>query len=491
GFRFVVQAVAPMDSGVVCGLFETAVMNLVVGLEERSGVVLGRVPVLDDRQRELVLSGWNDTAREVPATTLPDLFEAQVGRTPDAAAVVFGSGTEREALSYAELNARANRLAHLLMAEGVGPEDLVAICLPRSVDLVVSLLAVVKAGAAYLPLDPDYPVERLVATLADGRPMALITTSTTTDAGLGADVGVRRVVLDDPAVSGVLSRMSVVDPVRVGHCPEHPAYVIYTSGSTGRPKGVVVAHEGVVNRLAWMQEDYGLGASDRVLQKTPVGFDVSVWEFFWPLTAGATLVVARPDGHRDPGYLAEVIRTERVTVAHFIPSMMQVFLLEPAARMCVSLRAVFASGEALSPELRDAFLRDLNVPLHNLYGPTEASIDVTAWACRPGTETVPIGGPVGNTRTYVLDANLQPAPVGVPGELYLAGVQLARGYLGRPGLTAERFVACPFGTPGERMYRTGDLARWRADGTLDYLGRTDDQVKVRGFRIELGEIEAA
>ncbi|MEV6148688.1 AMP-binding protein, partial [Streptomyces sp. NPDC051992] len=221
GFRFVVQAVAPMDSGVVCGLFETAVMNLVVGLEERSGVVLDRVPVLDDRQRELVLSGWNDTAREVPATTLPDLFEAQAARTPDAAAMVFGGGTEREALSYAELNARANRLAHLLMAEGVGPEDLVAICLPRSVDLVVSLLAVVKAGAAYLPLDPDYPVERLAATLADGRPMALITTSTTTDAGLGAGIGMRRVVLDDPAVSGVLSGMSVVDPVRSGHRPEH------------------------------------------------------------------------------------------------------------------------------------------------------------------------------------------------------------------------------------------------------------------------------
>ncbi|MFE9547711.1 AMP-binding protein, partial [Streptomyces sp. NPDC006639] len=267
GFRFVVQAVAPMDSGVVCGLFETAVMNLVVGLEERSGMVLDRVPVLDDRQRELVLSGWNDTVREVPATTLPDLFEAQVVRSPDAVAVVH----EGESLSYAELNARANRLAHLLVAEGAGPEDLVAVCLPRSVDLVVSLLAVVKAGAAYLPLDPDYPVERLVATVADSGPVVVVTAG---GVGLGADVGVRRVVLDDPAVSGVLSRMVDSDPVRVGHCPEHPAYVIYTSGSTGRPKGVVVAHEGVVNRLAWMQEDYGLGASDRVLQKTPVGFDV-------------------------------------------------------------------------------------------------------------------------------------------------------------------------------------------------------------------------
>ncbi|MFE3946037.1 amino acid adenylation domain-containing protein [Streptomyces sp. NPDC059118] len=487
GFRFVVQCVAPMDSGVVCGLFETAVMNLVVGLEEGSGIVLDRVPVLDDRQRELVLSGWNDTVREVPATTLPDLFEAQVVRSPGAVAVVH----EGESLSYAELNARANRLAHLLVAEGVGPEDLVAVCLPRSVDLVVALLAVVKAGAAYLPLDPDYPVERLATTLADSRPAALVTSSADIGISMAVDSGTRRIDLDASGTVGTLGHQLDSNPVRVGHCPEHPAYVIYTSGSTGRPKGVVVAHEGVVNRLAWMQEDYGLGVSDRVLQKTPVGFDVSVWEFFWPLTAGAVLVVARPDGHRDPGYLAELIRAERITVAHFIPSMMQVFLLEPAARMCVSLRAVFASGEALSPELRDAFLRDLNVPLYNLYGPTEASVDVTAWACRPGTETVPIGGPVGNTRVYVLDASLQPVPVGVPGELYLAGVQLARGYLNRPGLTAERFVACPFGAVGERMYRTGDLARWRGDGTLDYLGRTDDQVKVRGYRIELGEIEAA
>ncbi|MFJ6381721.1 non-ribosomal peptide synthase/polyketide synthase [Kitasatospora sp. NPDC092039] len=489
GFRLTVQACAPMDSDVVCDLFEALVERLADGLEREPDLTLDRVSVLDGAQRELVLRGWNDTVREVAAGTLPGLFEAQVARTPDATAVVFGSGAAREVVSYAELNERANRLAHLLVAEGVGPEHLVAVCLPRSVDLVVSLLAIEKAGAAYLPLDPDYPAERLASTLEDGRPTVLVTDSVTMDGALSA--GVRRIDLDAAETVNALAVQPVSDPVRAGHGPQSPAYVIYTSGSTGRPKGVVVAHDGVVNRLAWMQDDYRLTASDRVLQKTPVGFDVSVWEFFWPLTTGATLVVARPDGHRDPAYLAEVIRAEGVTVAHFIPSMMQVFLLEPAARTCTSLRAVFASGEALSPELRDAFLRDLGVPLHNLYGPTEASIDVTAWECVPGTATVPIGGPVGNTQVYVLDAALQPVPVGVAGELYLAGVQLARGYLNRPGLSAERFVACPFGAPGERMYRTGDLARWRADGTLDYLGRTDDQVKVRGYRIELGEIEAA
>ncbi|WP_448324117.1 amino acid adenylation domain-containing protein, partial [Streptomyces sp. DSM 41493] len=272
--------------------------------------------------------------------------------------------------------------------------------------------------------------------------------------------------------------------------PSHPAYVIYTSGSTGRPKGVVVPHEGVVNRLAWMQGEFGLGASDRVLQKTPFGFDVSVWEFFWPLVEGAVLVVARPGGHRDPAYLAGLVQAQGVTVVHFVPSMLQIFLREPAAASCGGLRAVFCSGEALSAELRDQFLGMLDVPLHNLYGPTEASVDVTAWSCAAGEgPVVPIGRPVWNTRVFVLDAMLQPVPVGSVGELYLAGVQLARGYLGRAGLSAERFVACPFGAPGERMYRTGDVVRWRADGSLEYLSRADDQVKIRGFRIELGEIE--
>ncbi|WP_261340688.1 non-ribosomal peptide synthase/polyketide synthase [Amycolatopsis orientalis] len=414
-------------------------------------IPVGALDVVDEDERGQ-LARWNDTAHDVPAATLPELFEAQVVRTPDAVAVVF-EGSE---LSYAELNARANRLARWLVEQGVGAESVVAVSLPRSIDLVVALYAVHKAGGAYLPLDTDYPADRLAYMLEDAAPA---------------------VVLDelpglDGHPDGNLGR--VVDP-------KSPAYVIYTSGSTGRPKGVVVPHEGIVNRLLWMQDEYGLTADDRVLQKTPSSFDVSVWEFFWPLLTGATLVVAKPDGHRDPRYLESVIRDQRITTLHFVPSMLEAFLAEEPGWHGV--RRVLCSGEALPPELAAR----VEVPLHNLYGPTEASVDVTSWEVVDGT--VPIGRPVWNTRAYVLDARLQPVPPGVAGELYLAGAQLARGYLGRAGLTSERFVANPFDA-GERMYRTGDLARWRADGALEYLGRIDDQVKLRGFRIELGEIES-
>ncbi|GAB3742807.1 hypothetical protein GCM10027598_75190 [Amycolatopsis oliviviridis] len=412
---------------------------------------VGAVDVLDEDERAL-LDRWNDTAHEVPVVTLPELFEAQVARTPDASAVVF----EDAELSYAEFNARANRLARWLVEQGVGAESVVAVSLPRSLDLVVALHAVHKAGAAYLPLDTDYPADRLAFMLEDAAPAVVLDELPALDGYSGENLG------------------RVVDPAS-------PAYVIYTSGSTGRPKGVVVPHEGIVNRLLWMQAEYGLTAEDRVLQKTPSSFDVSVWEFFWPLITGATLVVAKPDGHRDPRYLQELIRDQRITTLHFVPSMLEAFLAE--APRWHGVRRVLCSGEALPPELAAR----VDVPLHNLYGPTEASVDVTSWAVVD--DTAPIGCPVWNTRVHVLDARLRPVSPGVAGELYLAGAQLARGYLGRPGLTAERFVANPF-APGERMYRTGDLARWRADGALDYLGRADDQVKLRGFRIELGEIEA-
>ncbi|HEY2062631.1 MAG TPA: amino acid adenylation domain-containing protein [Amycolatopsis sp.] len=321
-----------------------------------------------------------------------------------------------------------------------------------------------KVGAAYLPVDPDYPAARREFMLSDASPA---------------------VVLDAPVD---VSAYDDSNPdVRVD--PSAPAYVIYTSGSTGRPKGVVVPHGGIVNRLLWMQDEYRLTADDRVLQKTPSSFDVSVWEFFWPLITGATLVVARPDGHKDPAYLADLIQTAEVTTVHFVPSMLEVWLAEPKAADCIGLRRVLCSGEALPADL----VARLHLParLHNLYGPTEASVDVTAAPARVAASgRVPIGRPVWNTGTHVLDAHLRPVPVGVAGELYLSGVQLARGYLARPGLTAERFVASPVGD-GERMYRTGDLARWTPDGELEFLGRADDQVKLRGFRVELGEIDAA
>ncbi|MFD9076130.1 amino acid adenylation domain-containing protein, partial [Streptomyces lasiicapitis] len=416
----------------------------------------------------------------------------QVRETPDAVAVVF-EGAE---WSYAELDARANRLARLLISRGVGAESLVAVCMERSADLVVALLAVLKAGGAYVPVDPEYPAERIAYVLEDAQPV-LVLTSEAVESVVPVVSGLERVVVDGARTVSVLAGLdagAVTDAERGAPVlPSHVAYVIYTSGSTGRPKGVAVAHRGVVNRLLWMQGVFGLGGSDRVVQKTPFGFDVSVWEFFWPLITGAGLVVARPGGHRDAGYLAELIRRERVTVAHFVPSMLRVFLREPSVGACAGLRWVVCSGEALAGELRDQFFDVLaGVELHNLYGPTEASVDVTAWACDAGEgPVVPIGRPVWNTRVYVLDAGLRPVPVGVAGELYLAGDQLARGYVGRAGLSAERFVACPFGAAGERMYRTGDVVRWRADGNLEYLGRADDQVKLRGFRIELGEIEAA
>ncbi|MEV2216025.1 amino acid adenylation domain-containing protein [Streptomyces sp. NPDC050997] len=433
-------------------------------------------------EQALVLDEFNRTARELPPTTLVGPIEARAARTPDATALVHGD----TALSYARLNSRANQLARHLQSLGARPGAMVAVSVPRSAELVVALLAVLKAGAAYLPLDPDYPARRLTYMLEDAAPVCAITDR----AGrLPEDTETPLVVLDGLDVSAYPQ----VNPARA-LTPADPAYVIYTSGSTGRPKGVVVPHRAIDNRLRWMQHEYPLTAEDRVLQKTPSSFDVSVWEFFWPLREGAALVVAEPGGHKDPAYLARLIREQAVTVCHFVPSMLQVFLAEPDAAACAGvLRRVFCSGEALPRETANAFGRTLpGVELHNLYGPTEAAVDVTHHACAPeASGPVPIGRPVWNTRLYVLDAALQPCPPGIPGELYLAGVQLADGYLRRAELTASRFVADPFGPAGGRMYRTGDVARWTAQGEVEYLGRTDHQVKLRGQRIELGEIEAA
>ncbi|MFE6667640.1 non-ribosomal peptide synthase/polyketide synthase [Streptomyces sp. NPDC057697] len=457
------------DPGTITTL-TTRWTDLLEALTTRPEQPVTHADILTAEERRQVLAEWNDTGHEVPDTTLPELFAAQAARTPDALALLDGD-TE---LTYAQLDARANRLARKLADRGVRPGGTVAVALPRSVELVVALLAVHKAGAAYLPLDLDYPAERLAFMRADARP---------------------DLVLDDLDAIAALTGTAAVDGSEHGPSvalsPELPAYVIYTSGSTGRAKGVVIPQRGVVNRLLWMQNTYRLSADDRVLQKTPSSFDVSVWEFFWPLITGATLVMAAPQGHKDPAYLAGLIKDQGITTAHFVPSMLDVFLAEPAAAQCTTLRRVICSGEALSAGLAERFRSALGAELHNLYGPTEASIDVTAWPCLTDTGVVPIGRPVWNTRTYVLDAALRPVPPGVAGELYLAGTQLALGYLNRPGLTSERFVADPYGAAGSRMYRTGDLARWTREGVLEFLGRSDDQVKIRGFRIELGEIEAA
>ncbi|WP_438860845.1 amino acid adenylation domain-containing protein [Amycolatopsis solani] len=461
------------DRATVTGLLDRleVLLRQVVSAPDRR---LGTLDVLTPAERDALEPTWSGVVHDVPAVTVPELFAAQVARTPDHPALVF----EDEELSYAELDAVSDRLARVLAARGAGPERVVALALPRSTHLVTAILAVLKTGAAYLPLDPGYPADRIAFMLEDAAPALVLAVAETAVEGA--------LLLDDPdTLAGAPDA-----PLDVVVRPENPAYVIYTSGSTGRPKGVVVPHEGIVNRLLWMQDEYGLTADDRVLQKTPSSFDVSVWEFLWPLVTGATEVIARPDGHKDPAYLARLIRDRAITTVHFVPSMLQVFLQEPAAGECTSLRRVLCSGEALPPDAVTQFGGVLDAELHNLYGPTEASVDVTAWRTSTADVTVPIGRPVWNTRTYVLDAALRPVPPGTPGELYLAGVQLARGYLGRAGLTAERFVADPLGAPGSRMYRTGDLARFRPDGVLEFLGRGDEQIKIRGFRVEPGEIAA-
>ncbi|MGW7045747.1 amino acid adenylation domain-containing protein [Streptomyces avermitilis] len=469
-----------------------ALRRLLTLVAEQPALPVGAVELLSDEECHRILREWNDTAHPVAEGTLVELFERQVVRSPHRAATVF----EGETLTYLELDARVDRLAGLLRARGAGPERIVAVALHRSTAMVVALLAVLKSGAAYLPVDPGLPADRIAYILGDADPALLVTTGDTAPA-LPDDPAVPRLLLDEmneadntngaDAPGGTAVPAPHADPARpVG---SSPAYVIYTSGSTGRPKGVVVAHDAIANRLAWMQAAYRLDDTDRVLQKTPFGFDVSVWEFFWPLLEGATLVVARPDGHKDPVYLARTIQEQRITTVHFVPSMLAAFVEEPSAAACRSLRRVVCSGEALSEQLQNRFREMLDVPLHNLYGPTEAAVDVTFWECRPGPGPVPIGRPIWNTRLYILDSALRPAPVGVAGELYLAGAGLARGYLNRPALTADRFLADPFGPAGSRMYRTGDLARWRPDGAVEYLGRTDDQVKIHGFRIELGEID--
>jgi amino acid adenylation domain-containing protein/non-ribosomal peptide synthase protein (TIGR01720 family) len=461
--------------------------TLLAGAVENPGRPVLELPLLRAAERQAVLLEWNDTARALPLRgSLHELVEAQVSRSPDAVAVDF----EGLQISYAELDRRAGRLACLLAALGVGPDTPVGVCVERSLEMVIALLATLKAGGAYLPLNPEDPRERLAFTLEGARAPVVLAQGHLlglVEVALPA-CRPRVLCLDEP--DGMPEADDREFP-QVGE--DHLAYVIYTSGSTGRPKGVMVPHGGIRNRLLWMQETYGLTAEDRVLQKTPYSFDVSVWEIFWPLLTGARLVMSVPGGHRDPVWLAGAIAAQGVSTIHFVPSMLRAFLREPGAAQCPSLRRVFCSGEVLPADLQEqAFAVLPGVELHNLYGPTEASVDVTFWACQrgDGRGSVPIGRPIINTALYVLDRRRGPVPTGVAGELHIGGAGLARGYLARPDLTAERFVPDPFGPPGARLYATGDLARFAPDGALEFLGRLDHQVKVRGFRIELGEIEA-
>jgi amino acid adenylation domain-containing protein len=420
------------------------------------------------------------------ATPLHELIRRQAAATPEAVALVADEGE----LTYRELLGRAGRVAQTLTAAGAGPGTVVGVCAERSPELVTLLLGTLLAGAAYLPLDPSLPAARLEFMRADAD--ARIVLASPGCAGTARGTGAPSVISGiDYQAAGDAAVPGAGGTPGAARCTD-AAYVLYTSGSTGRPKGVVVTHEAIVNRLLWMQETFALGAADRVLHKTPFGFDVSVWELFWPLLTGARLVLARPGGHQDAAYLARTLEERGVTTAHFVPSMLQLFLDEPGLPALSALRRVVCSGEALPHALATRFRESVpGVGLYNLYGPTEAAVDVTWWDCAVPTRegVLPIGNPVANTGAFVLDERLDEAPRTVPGELYLGGVQLARAYLGRAALTAQRFVAHPLAGPGRRLYRTGDRVRRLADGSLEFLGRIDHQVKIHGYRIELGEIE--
>jgi amino acid adenylation domain-containing protein len=450
---------------------------------------VGEFDILTAAEQRLIPNTSDGAGPPAPASTLPEMFELQVARTPETTALVSGASR----LSYAELDRRANRLARRLTAGGAGPERSVAIALPRGELMVVALLGALKAGAAYLPVALDHSAEQTESILADACAVLLIT-DTVTAAGLPAVAGLPVVVLDDPATAAAIDALpadTLTDGERAAPLlPAHPAYVMYGSDT---PTGVVVSHAALGDRLARLQSEDGLSADDLVLHQAPYSLDASVHEIFWPLTAGAGVVLAEPDGQRDPGYLAELIEGAGVTTAHFVPSMLEAFLTAGGAARYGGVRRTFCDGEALSGRLAARFAQEAGgSALYNLYGAVE-----TAGACAfrvhaggDGHQATPIGRPVAHARVFVLDDGLRPVPAGVVGELYVAGDGLARGYLNRPGLTAQRFVASPFAAGG-RMFRTGDLARRRADGTLEFVGRADDEARLNGFRIGLGEIEEA
>ena len=460
-----------------------ALTVLLEGVVASPATGIDDLPVLTESGRHWQLVEGNGPHMTVSHTaTVHGLIAAQAERTPEAPAVSGDDGS----LTYAELDDLAGRLARHLQELGVTRDVIVGVAMERSIDMVVALLAILKAGGAYLPLEPDHPRQRLALVVDDARPRVIVTTR---DFSAALPENEARVVCVDAERADwmALAPLGSSDPYA-----EDLAYVLYTSGSTGVPKGVMVEHSAIVNQLLWSVEAFGLGPDDRVLQKTPLGFDVSVWELFCPLISGAALVMLAPGEHVDPVRIAATVQAQRITALHFVPSMLQTFLDTVGAQGCESVRLVAAAGERLTTPLCQRFFEHFGsgTSLFNLYGPTEAAVDVTWWDCHPSDAVVPIGRPVANTRIHVLDAQLRPVPVGAPGELCIGGAQLARGYLNRPELTAERFVPDPF-CEGERLYRTGDVARFRHDGVIEYLGRRDDQVKIRGNRIELGEVEVA
>jgi len=468
-------------------LFVERLTALATGLAAEPRKALVHQPIMSADERKTVVETWNATDRHYGYDGgLVAMMEHAAAATPDHPALIF----KDETLSYAEFNARVNRLARLLRDKGVGPDRFVALFMDRSLEMVIGLWATIKAGGAYVPLNTEDPSGRLTEIIEDCTPVAVLTQAHLLEK-IETDVAEVIVLPEGGDAAPELEAGNL--GLEIG--PTDLAYMIYTSGSTGKPKGVIVEHEAIHNRVVWMHEEYGLEPQDRVLQKTPYTFDVSVWEFLWPFAVGSTLVVAIPGGHMSIRYLKREIRQSGVTHLHFVPSMLRLFLLAPSLDE-LQIKKLFCSGEALGFDLVQAFYEKASdsVEVHNLYGPTEAAVDVSYFACprKSSDHSIPIGKPVTNTGLYVLDEYDQPVPIGVPGELHIGGVQLARGYWNRDDLTKERFIPCPVeDAPHRRLYRTGDLAYFRPDGEIIYLGRNDFQVKISGVRIELGEIEAA
>ncbi|MTD22343.1 amino acid adenylation domain-containing protein, partial [Pseudomonas sp. CCM 7891] len=469
------------------------IVSMLEAVLEGYDTPVGDFPLMSPAEQRAQVE-FNATAREYPRDVLiHTLFEQQAELHPHACAVRSDAGP---LLSYAQLNRQANQLAHRLIELGIEPDARVAVCLKRGPEMVVALLGILKAGGAYVPIDPDLPSARQAFMLSDSAPRAVLSCHGLLDQLPTLNVPLLAIDRDAEDLAQLAAQPEYnPDPLSLGLTSKHLAYVLYTSGSTGTPKGVMNEHLGVVNRLLWARDEYRVDTHDRILQKTPFGFDVSVWEFFLPLLAGAELVMARPGGHQEPDYLASLMRRAGVTMLHFVPSMLDLFLEYRDTEGFPDLRRVLCSGEALPRSLQRRFEQQMSgIELHNLYGPTEAAIDVTAWQCLPNDpgESVPIGRPIANIQMHVLDSRGQPQPLGVAGELHIGGIGVARGYLNQPELTAERFVADGFSSdPEARLYKTGDLGRWLDNGALEYLGRNDFQVKIRGLRIEIGEVEAA
>jgi amino acid adenylation domain-containing protein len=451
--------------------------------------VLDGCSVMPEAERRRLLVEWNETHRDYPGPKcLHELFEEQARRTPDSVALYF----EGESVTYAHLDRRAARLSALLRERGVGPDALVGVCLHRSLRLVDALIGVLKAGAGFVPLDPEYPRDRLGYLVRDSAARVVVTVRDL--AALFEGTGVQLLCVDEPSVQ---DSVDLPESAGTKGAPLHSAtaaYMIYTSGSTGNPKGCVISHEAICNRLRWMQEQFNLTGSDRVLQAISTSFDPSVLQLFWPLAVGAGVVLAKPGAQREPAYLAKLIADNGVTMADFVPTVLQAFIGDDRVSACTRLLRVFSGGEVLRQDLVSSFSSRLGASLYNVYGPTEAAVLATSWHCDPsdGSNTAPIGRPLANTSLYLLDDDFEPVPIGVQGRLFIGGVSLARGYWRRADLTAERFLPDPFSAArGARMYDTGDVARYRQDGALEYVGRADNQLKIRGMRVEIGEIESA